>query len=128
MPWMGSMCGRGLCFQTSTLLLCFSPSPTTHLVNSQGAPFPRSLTKAAKAPTNSKEEGAGRNGKVICPKTLPNGKWRCQGPEMGPRLSRTQFASSLVMQLLLATALLCHLGLVVHSPPAPLPSSRGPSL
>lgn len=46
---------------------------------------------------------------------------------MSPRVSRPQFASSLVMQLLLASALLCHLGLVVHGPPAPLPSSRGPS-
>lgn len=126
MPWMGGMCGRGLRFQTSTLLLCFSPSPTTDLANSQAALLPRSLTKAAKAPTNSKEEKAGRNGKVICPKTLPNGEWRHQGPERGPRVSRPQFASSLVMQLLLASALLRHLGLVVHAPPAPLPSIRGP--
>lgn len=43
-----------------------------------GSPFPRSLPKAAKAPTNSKEEeeGAGRNDTVICPQTLPNEKWR----------------------------------------------------
>lgn len=83
---MGGMCGRGLCFCTSTLLLYFFPSPTTHLANSQGVLFPRALTKTAKAPTYSKEEVAGRNGKFICPKMPPNGEWRHQGSEMSPSI------------------------------------------
>lgn len=94
------------------------PQPHHPLSEFPQSLFLRSLTKAAKALTNSKEEAAGRNGMGICPKTLPNGKWRCQAPEMSPRVSRPQFASSLVMQLLLTFALPRHLGLVVHGPPA----------
>lgn len=37
MPRMGGVCGRRVRFQTSTVLLCFSPSPTTHLANSHRA-------------------------------------------------------------------------------------------
>lgn len=35
MPGLGSVCGRGLCFQMNTFLCWFSPSPTIHSQNSQ---------------------------------------------------------------------------------------------
>lgn len=54
MSQMGNMCGRGLCFWTSTILLCFSPSSTTHFEKSQGNRSPDHWQKQQNLPLRTR--------------------------------------------------------------------------
>lgn len=54
MSQMGNMCGRGLCFWTSTILLCFSPSSTTHFEKSQGNYSPDHWQKQQNLPLRTR--------------------------------------------------------------------------